>query len=91
MKEAEYMNSDQREAVLTCLRLLSDNCDGAHELDHRGFNQCDSMFGKSLAEQTCLSYRQALAARKMLRKYHRQLGEDLMKQMGKAQSWGGGG
>ena len=39
-----------------------------------GFDGLDSNFGKSLAAQSSLSPRQALAAREMLKKYRRQLG-----------------
>jgi hypothetical protein len=40
-----------------------------------GFNAFDARFGHPLAHQDALTERQALAARKMLTKYRRQLGE----------------
>lgn len=61
------------DALHQALKLLSDACDGAVELDGRGFNGTDTNFGKSLASAPCLSERQAIVGYRMIRKYHRQL------------------
>jgi hypothetical protein len=54
---------------------LSGRCDGAHSLDHKGFNGRDTKFGKSLAGQIAagrkLSAAQLQAALKMLRTYEK--------------------
>jgi Helicase conserved C-terminal domain len=55
------------------LYALASVCDGAKELDGAGFNGLDSNFGRALAALPRLSLRQADAARKMLRKYEKQL------------------
>jgi SWI/SNF-related matrix-associated actin-dependent regulator 1 of chromatin subfamily A len=57
------------------LRTLAGMCDGAVQEDGAGFNKFDAAFGHDLAGHESLSHRQALAARKMLRKYSRQIGE----------------
>ena len=56
------------------LHFLSTRCDGAERIDGTGFNKLDSNIGKSLASCQRLSVRQALLAKRMLVKYHRQLG-----------------
>jgi SWI/SNF-related matrix-associated actin-dependent regulator 1 of chromatin subfamily A len=70
----ETITQDQICQVHDALRRLASVCDGAKEQDGMGFNGLDSNFGKSLAAQSSLSPRQAIAARKMLIKYRRQLG-----------------
>lgn len=71
---AETITQDQICQVHDALRRLASVCDGAREQDGMGFNGLDSNFGKSLAAQSSLSPRQAIAAREMLKKYRRQLG-----------------
>jgi SWI/SNF-related matrix-associated actin-dependent regulator 1 of chromatin subfamily A len=71
---AETITQEQICQVHDALRRLASVCDGAKEQDGMGFNGLDSNFGKSLAAQSSLSPRQAIAARKMLLKYRRQLG-----------------
>jgi len=70
----ETITQEQICQVHDALRRLASVCDGAKEQDGMGFNGLDSNFGKSLAAQSSLSPRQAIAARKMLMKYRRQLG-----------------
>lgn len=57
------------------LQYLSRVCDGALSLDGEGFSGADSVFGKSLADQTLtgsLSEKQALWGCKMIQKYRKQ-------------------
>jgi SWI/SNF-related matrix-associated actin-dependent regulator 1 of chromatin subfamily A len=61
--------------IHTALRTLAGMCDGAVQEDGAGFNKFDAAFGHDLAGRESLSPRQALAARKMLRKYSRQIGD----------------
>lgn len=61
--------------VQEALRTLAGACDGAVTEDGQGFNKLDSGFGKQLAALPTLTPRQLEAARKMLRKYKRQIGE----------------
>lgn len=59
--------------LMNACRALAGVCDGAVTEDNRGFNGCDSGFGKSLAAQSTWTPRQTLAAQKMLQKYRNQL------------------
>jgi len=68
--------------ILQGLRMLSGVCDGALKLDGFGFNKVDALVGRSLAEQTYLTARQGALGRKICRRYVRQLGEELVKNMG---------
>jgi hypothetical protein len=47
-----------------------------------GFNGADTGFGHSLAEMTSLTPRQASAGKRMIRKYHRQLPDDIIETLG---------
>jgi SWI/SNF-related matrix-associated actin-dependent regulator 1 of chromatin subfamily A len=71
----------QRKAVATGLHLLAGVCDGARSIDGAGFNKIDSRIGKELAEKSLagsLTDGQVWLARKILAKYHRQLGAELV-------------
>ena len=76
-KELSTMDKDEMEAVHLMVQMLAGLCDGAHTLDDVGFNRVDTQFGKQLGMAKSLSPRQTLAAKKMVRKYRRQLPEDL--------------
>jgi len=67
--------------VHACLQILSTVCDGAVEEDGMGFNGCDTRFGKQLAAQFDLTPRQAVFGKKMIRKYRRQLPDDLYEKL----------
>ena len=75
------MSEAQIGAVMLGLRILAGVCDGAREKDGAGFNGLDTGFGHRLAGLPALTQRQALVARQMIRKYHRQLGQELINQM----------
>jgi hypothetical protein len=47
--------------------------DGARELNNVGFNKIDSGIGRTLAERSSLSPKQAALGAKLVKKYHRQL------------------
>lgn len=75
-----HITEEQREAIHQALRMLAGNdTDRARERNDVGFNQMDSDFGAKLAAVGKLTDRQASAAAKMLRKYHRQIPGDLHK------------
>ena len=76
-KELSTMDRDEMEDVHLMVQMLAGLCDGAHTLDDVGFNRVDTQFGKQLGMAKSLSPRQTLAAKKMVRKYRRQLPEDL--------------
>lgn len=60
-------------AIHAKLQWLASQCDGAQVKDGHGFNKLDTNFGKALASQEQLTVGQALAAKKLLVKYTRQL------------------
>lgn len=63
--------------LLQGLQILAQVCDGAQKQDERGFNGCDTGWGRAVARCEQLSERQAAVAKKILRKYGRQLPADL--------------
>lgn len=69
------------DVVLAALRRIAGACDGAQAKDNSGFNGFDASFGQRLAALARLTDKQSTAAKRMLRKYHRQLGPDLCKQL----------
>jgi len=75
------MTPEQIDAVMLGLRILAGMCDGAREKDGVGFNGLDTGFGHALAARQTLTPRQALVAKKMIVKYHRQLGQEIINQM----------
>lgn len=69
-----------RRAVITLYRQQTERekvDHGTHVVNNRGFNKVDAHFGSSLAEQALhgklFTGNQLVAARKMLRKYRKQL------------------
>lgn len=80
-KESEILDKE-KELVLKALKILAGyDYDGAIELNGVGFNKIDSDFGRSLAKSNKLSDKQFLYAKKMCKKYWRQLPEDLVKKI----------
>lgn len=63
--------------LLQGLQILAGVCDGAKKQDEVGFNGTDTGWGRAVARCAGLSERQAAVAKKILRKYHRQLPADL--------------
>jgi SWI/SNF-related matrix-associated actin-dependent regulator 1 of chromatin subfamily A len=81
--EAALMTQAQIEATHKGLQLLAEvDTDRASKANGIGFNKGDSYAGNDLARRPELTPRQAAAARKMLRKYHGQIGEALVAEMG---------
>jgi SWI/SNF-related matrix-associated actin-dependent regulator 1 of chromatin subfamily A len=71
-------SQEQTEAIHAGLKLIAGACDGAQNIDDRGFNKTDTNFGKSLAHAMSLTPRQAIAGFKLVRKYHRQISPDIL-------------
>ena len=71
---APTISYEEISAIHADLKRLASVCDGAIAEDGQGFNGLDANFGRTLAAQKSLSPRQAVAARKMLAKYRKQLG-----------------
>lgn len=67
------VGDEQRAAILVCLQALSTVCDGAVQQDGTGFNGIDSRIGKSLADNSGLSGKQAFLGQSVIRKYRSQL------------------
>jgi SWI/SNF-related matrix-associated actin-dependent regulator of chromatin subfamily A-like protein 1 len=77
--EDRYKNYDEeyRNAVHLACKMLAGVCDGAVALDGQGYNATDTGIGHQFAEWGRLTDKQVAAAVKFLRKYRRQLPEDL--------------
>ncbi len=76
-REAEGMKPEVIAAVHRGLQILAGVCDYAAKKDDCGFNGCDARIGHDLANRTSLTPRQAALGAKILRKYHRQLPDDI--------------
>lgn len=72
------VTDDQREAVLAGLQILAGRCDGAMKIDGAGFNKYDARIGHELAGLSTLTPRQAVYGMKMIRKYRKQLGDEII-------------
>jgi len=75
-KEAEEIGEEERTKLLGKLQRIAGMCDGAKARDGAGFGRYDAGTGRSLAAQGWLSAKQAVIARRLVRKYRRQLGEE---------------
>lgn len=72
-EEAENLTPDQIKTYHEGVKLISGACDGAARLDGAGFNKNDVAIGKSLANAYSLTPRQGVIAKKLCKRYHRQL------------------
>ncbi|MDE2106290.1 MAG: hypothetical protein KGL39_54220, partial [Patescibacteria group bacterium] len=72
-KEAEIIAPEEITKIHRQVQFLAHRCDGAVELDGIGFNKIDARIGHEFAERATLTPRQAVLARRILKKYHRQL------------------
>ena len=72
------LSDEQVTAIHAALGELAARCDGARELDGAGFNALDTTIGRSLATSPRLSLKQADLGRRIVLKYHRQLGDDVI-------------
>jgi len=81
-REAKAITPDVSAAVLEALQVLSGRCDGARELDGAGFNKLDARIGHELAALAYLTPKQAALGRRIVWKYQRQLGAELVARLG---------
>jgi len=71
----------ERKACEHALMVLSGQCDGAFQRDGAGFNKFDSRIGKQLASvsmQRSLTDGEVFLCKRMLPKYHGQIGTDIV-------------
>lgn len=81
--EGAEMTEAQIAAVHAALRTLAGmDEDGARDINGVGFNKLDTNIGRSLAARGALTPRQAALGRKLVRKYHRQIGADAIRATG---------
>jgi hypothetical protein len=73
---------EQKAAALEALRMLAGVCDGGRVKDECGFNRIDTRIGKALAMVPSLTDGQFWLARRILPKYHLQVGWDLLEKIG---------
>ena len=75
----KYVEDEKAQPVLQALRLLSDmDGDYAQTKNGAGFNKTDTSIGHSFAEKTHLTIKQYEITKKILKKYHKQIPEELM-------------
>jgi len=77
-REAEEFGRERIAAVHAALREIAGGCDGANRLDNQGFSKIDVEVGHSLANSEQLSARQAALGLRLVRKYRRQVREELL-------------
>jgi hypothetical protein len=80
-QQAIYMKPEDCAAIHEGLKILAGVCDGAAMRDDMGFNGCDTRIGHSLAERNFLTPKQAVLAKRIILKYHRQLPVHLMEKI----------
>jgi SNF2 family DNA or RNA helicase len=73
-EEAKGISQSEIKEIHAKLKVISSMCDGARALDGMGFNRMDAHIGHSLANSIILSPKQAVLGRRLVRKYHRQMG-----------------
>lgn len=82
-EEGRRMSDGQIDAVHHGLRILAGmDTDRAAARNDVGYNSADTGIGHALAQRAHLTPRAAALGRKLLRKYHRQLGAQLLQAMG---------
>ncbi len=83
--EGEAMTPAQVSAVSRWLSYMAGmDTDRAMQRNDVGFNRVDSYIGNALAARDSLTPRAAALGRKLLRKYHRQIGAEALAEMGAA-------
>jgi len=79
-RPADALPHYQVAAIHRCIKLLASACNGARTWDGAGFSKFDARFGHDLARRPSLTDGQARAALKLVNKYRKQLGEELVAQ-----------
>lgn len=67
----------EHDSILEAINIISSSCDGARAQDGMGFNKLDTDFGHQLAARDFLTPKQLIAAKKLVKKYSRQIPETL--------------
>lgn len=80
-KEAHDLSPDMVLAIHTALKIVAGMCDGARDLDGVGFNKMDARIGHDLAARLQLTQKQAALGKRIVWKYKRQFGEELLNQI----------
>jgi SWI/SNF-related matrix-associated actin-dependent regulator 1 of chromatin subfamily A len=81
-RQAATITPAQVAAIHEALRMIAGVCDGASRRDEVGFNGCDAFIGRALANQSRLSQKQAVLGQRIIRKYHRQVGTEILERAG---------
>lgn len=78
-EDAQQLSPAQIAAIHGGLQILAGMCDGAQQLDDRGFSKIDVAIGHSLAAAPRLTPKQAALGKRLVNKYRRQLPEELLR------------
>lgn len=76
-KDIPKFTQEEHNNILKAVKIINNKCDGAIQQDGYGFNKYDTDFGNQLANREYLTPKQLVAAKKMIKKYIRQLPEEL--------------
>ena len=74
-KNASKLTDNDVLTIHQALKSLAKVCDGAVAEDGAGFNGLDAGIGHSLADCKSLTRKQAELGRRVIKKYHRQIGD----------------
>jgi len=69
---------EERDAAHLAMQMLAGMCDGARQLDDRGFSKFDARIGHGLATHLTLSDGQVILAKRLATKYQRQLPDSIL-------------
>jgi len=72
----------QRDLIHYAVQLIAHKCDGASALDGEGFNKFDAVNGRFMAGQKSLNEKNARYMLRVIRKYKRQLPDEVCEQLG---------
>ena len=76
-EEAATICAVDVKSIHDCIKILAGRCDWANTIDGVGYNKIDSRIGHELADYARLSAKQAVLAKRIIRKYQRQLPTEL--------------
>lgn len=77
-RESKKLSDEDISVIHRGIQMLAGVCDGAVMLDGVGYNKVDSRIGHELASKPSLTKKQAALAKMILRKYHRQLPQEVV-------------
>ena len=81
ISESRQILPNRSRLILRALRHVARRCDGAVSCDRIGFDKPDAALGNQLARQSELTPTQVTSAKRLLRKYWRQIPQQLYRRI----------